>query len=140
MSAQLRPTAATQRDARRVLEPMTLLHLDRVMGVEAEAYEFPWSQGNFSDSLASGCPASLLLADDGALLGYFVAMVGVDEWHLLNITVAPAHQGQGHGRFLLDHLMSLCRAQAAAMLWQDSTRVPSSATVAAREEPFQDSI
>ena len=31
----------------------------------------------------------MLLAGD-ELLGYFVAMLGVDEAHLLNITVAPA--------------------------------------------------
>ena len=38
------------------------------------------------------------------LLGYFVAMLGVDEAHLLNITVAPAYQRQGWARVLLDAL------------------------------------
>ncbi len=119
--------------AERHMTPMALKHVDLVMPVEAQAYEFPWSRGNFVDSLASGYPAGLLhdgrctaLSSSlgsplgslsGSLLGYYVAMVGVDEWHLLNITVAPAHQGNGHGRFLLDHVMSLCRAQGAAMLW-----------------------
>jgi [ribosomal protein S18]-alanine N-acetyltransferase len=97
--------------------PMAVRHLDALMSIEAAAYEFPWSRGNFVDSLASGYPASLLLDASGALLGYFVAMVGVDEWHLLNITVAPAQQSQGHGQFLLDHIVSLCRRGGAQQLW-----------------------
>lgn len=36
-----------------------------------------------------------MLVAGETLLGYFVAMQGVDEVHLLNITVAPEFQGQG---------------------------------------------
>ena len=101
----------------RQLAAMTLEHLDVLMPLEALAYDFPWSRGNFEDSLRSGYPAAVLHDAAGAVLGYFVAMVGVDEWHLLNITVAPAHQAVGHGRFLLDHVVSQCRAQGADVLW-----------------------
>lgn len=80
---------------------MTTSDVDRVQAVEALAYSFPWTRGNFIDSLATGYLAEVLECD-GEVLAYFVAMLGVDELHLLNITVAPAHQGQGHGRFLLD--------------------------------------
>ncbi len=101
---------------------MTVKHLDLLMPIEAAAYDFPWSRGNFIDSLGSGYPAFVLYDAHAAVLGYFVAMVGVDEWHLLNITVAPAHQACGHGRFLLDHVVSLCRAQGAAMVWLEVRR------------------
>ena len=43
---------------------------------------------------------------DGEVLGYWVAMAGVDELHLLNLTVTTMQQGAGHGRFMLD---ALCR-------------------------------
>ena len=59
----------------------------------------------------------MLLDARGELLGYFVAMDGVDEMHLLNITVAPAHQHRGHARFMLDALVALCRARGAQQLW-----------------------
>ena len=36
-----------------------------------------------------------MLVADGHVLGYFVAMKGVDEVHLLNITVAPGVPGPG---------------------------------------------
>jgi [ribosomal protein S18]-alanine N-acetyltransferase len=102
--------------------PMTVKHLDAVMPIEAAAYEFPWSRGNFVDSLACGHPARMLLDATGGVLGYFVAMVGVDEWHLLNITVSPTHQSQGHGRFLLDHIADLSRQGGVQQLWLEVRR------------------
>ena len=115
MSAQWR-TDADPRAAPAVL-PMTVAHLDAVMAIEAAAYAFPWSRGNFIDSLAAGYPARALCDAAGEVLGYFVAMTGVDEMHLLNITVAPAQQGRGHARFMLDALVALCHAQRARALW-----------------------
>ena len=58
----------------------------------------------------------LLVAGDH-LLGYFVAMMGVDEVHLLNITVAPAYQMQGWARVLLDALALWARGRGAQWLW-----------------------
>ncbi len=80
---------------------MTVSDVERVQTVEALAYSFPWTRGNFVDSLAAGYLAEVL-ESDGELVAYFVAMPGVEELHLLNISVAPAHQGQGYGGFLLD--------------------------------------
>jgi ribosomal-protein-alanine N-acetyltransferase len=51
------------------------------------------------------------------VLGYFVAMMGVDEVRLLNITVAPAHQRQGWGRVMLDALAVWARGRGAQWLW-----------------------
>ena len=113
MSAQLNPVWPPARS----LVAMGVQHLDAVMPIETAAYEFPWSRGNFFDSLATGYPAQVLFDAQGVLLGYFVAMLGVNEWHLLNITVAPGGQGQGHGRFMLDRIAVLCREQRAATLW-----------------------
>ncbi|MBX3585670.1 MAG: ribosomal protein S18-alanine N-acetyltransferase [Ramlibacter sp.] len=97
-------------------EPLTEAWLDDVVRIEQAAYPQPWSRGNFSDSLRSGYQAQVLVAD-GALLGYFVAMKGVDEVHLLNITVAPPHQAQGWGRVMLDALAIWSRGQGAQWLW-----------------------
>jgi ribosomal-protein-alanine N-acetyltransferase len=101
------------------LEKMTTAHLDAVMAIENEAYPFPWTRGNFIDSLASGYPAQVLFDSDHRrrAIGYFVAMEGVDEMHLLNLTVAPEAQSQGHGRFMLDVLVDLCRQRRALQLW-----------------------
>lgn len=97
-------------------EPLTEDRLDEIVAIEAAAYEHPWTRGNFVDSLHSGYQAQVLGAN-GVVIGYFVAMMGVDEVHLLNITVAPALQGQGWGRVLLDALALWARGQGAQWLW-----------------------
>ncbi|MBL0421161.1 ribosomal protein S18-alanine N-acetyltransferase [Ramlibacter sp. AW1] len=97
-------------------EPMSAAWLDAVMAVETRAYDHPWTRGNFLDSIRAGYQAQLLLAGP-VLLGYFVAMKGVDEVHLLNITVDPGYQGQGWSRLMLEALAIWSRDQGAQWLW-----------------------
>ena len=97
-------------------EPLTPARLDAVLRVEQQTHDHPWSRSNFVDALKSGYQAQLLLADD-TLLGYFVAMKGVDEVHLLNITVTPGYQRQGWARVMLDALMIWAKGQGADWLW-----------------------
>ncbi|SFC31184.1 [SSU ribosomal protein S18P]-alanine acetyltransferase [Polaromonas sp. OV174] len=101
-------------------EAMTPAWLPAVLRVEQSAYEHPWSELNFSDSLKAGYQLQLLTAGEppeAQLLGYFVAMKGVDEVHLLNITVAPAYQRQGWACVMLDALAVWSRGQGAQWLW-----------------------
>jgi [ribosomal protein S18]-alanine N-acetyltransferase len=100
-----------------VLRHMRTTDLDRVLAVESQAYSFPWTRGNFIDSLAAGYLAECLVDAHDELLGYFVAMSGVDELHLLNLTVAPARQGEGHARTLLDALERRCGEHHLPALW-----------------------
>jgi ribosomal-protein-alanine N-acetyltransferase len=109
MSAVLQPLEAR-------LEPLEAARLDQVLQLEQRAYSHPWTRGNFLDALKSGYHARVLLAGE-ELLGYYVAMQGVDEVHLLNITVAPDHQRQGWGRVLLDALALWARGLGAQWLW-----------------------
>ena len=74
------------------------------------------SRGNFTDSLASGYQIELLLGGE-QVIGYFVAMPGVEEAHLLNITVAPEFQQQGWSVVLLDALALWARGRGAQWLW-----------------------
>ena len=90
--------------------------MDAVMGIESSAYDFPWTRGNIVDAIVAGYSAQLLYCGD-ALVGYFIVMAGVDEMHLLNLTVTPAEQGRGHGRYMLGEIVALCREKSAAQLW-----------------------
>ena len=94
--------------------------LDEVLLIERAAYEFPWTQGNFIDSLHAGYEMQLLYTPRdprAAVAGYFIAMAGVDEMHLLNLTVRPALEGRGHARFMLDALCAIARQRGAGLLW-----------------------
>ncbi len=123
MSAQMTPQAPGL-EVR--LEPLTLTRLDDLMLIERASYDCPWGRHNFTDSLDSGYAVQLLVADavnaavgklPPCMLGYFVAMRGVDEVHLLNLTVAPAFQRQGWALVLLDALCLWSRGVGAHWLW-----------------------
>jgi len=116
-------------DRRVAFVPMTGSDLEGVCELEKRAYAHPWSRRHFQDSLAAGHPVVLLLGEalpgevalpgrEGqVLLGYLVAMLGVDEVHLLNITVSPDHRRQGWAGFLIDALVLWSRGQGAHSLW-----------------------
>lgn len=90
---------------------MTTADLDAVAEVERLVYAFPWTRGNFADSLAAGHDA-WLAQEDGKMAGYAVMMQVLDEAHLLNITVLPELQRSGRGSALLMHLFDQARARA----------------------------
>jgi len=101
----------------RWLRPMQIGGLEAVLAIESAVYEFPWSRGNFIDSLAAGYWAQWLIGPSSQMLGYVIAMRGVHEMHLLNLTVAPAHQHAGHARFMLDSLVEYAAHERAEQLW-----------------------
>lgn len=100
-------------------EPMNEHCLEAVTALEQQAHPHPWQRRHFADCLASAYEAQVLMAGD-TLLGYFVAMKGVEEVHLLNITVAPEHQRQGWARVMLDALALWSRGQRAQWLWLEA--------------------
>ena len=110
MSAVLKPQAWQ-------LAPMTLDHIARVVAIENTIYEFPWTLGNFSDSLQAGYHCWLWV--DGSdraehsIAGYAVVMLAAGEAHLLNLSVARTAQGRGLGAQLLDALMAAALAHNA---------------------------
>jgi len=97
-------------------EALTPARIAEVVATERTAYSHPWTDRNFADSLQAGYHCQLLVAGP-ELLGYFVAMLGVDEVHLLNITVAPAYQRQGWASLLMQGLAIWSRGRGAQCLW-----------------------
>ncbi|MFO7189428.1 MAG: ribosomal protein S18-alanine N-acetyltransferase [Pseudomonadota bacterium] len=100
-----------------VFLPMQLRDLDEVVAIEREVYEFPWTPGNFRDSLQAGYDCRVYRAADNELIGYGVLMTGLEEAHLLNISIATAFQGRGYGAQLLEHFIALARERAARSMY-----------------------
>jgi [ribosomal protein S18]-alanine N-acetyltransferase len=97
------------------IRPLAERDLDPVVAIEREIYEFPWTLGNFRDSLAAGYSCWAYHGADG-LVGYAVMMIGAGEAHLLNLSIAAACQRRGYGRQLLEHLMGVARSYGASVL------------------------
>ena len=96
--------------------PMHSRDLDDVLAIENAVYPFPWTRGNFADSLAAGYSAWVCRIG-GELVGYVVVMLAVDEAHLLNISVHQSRQGMGFGARLLRHAMECARLGGADRLF-----------------------
>ena len=94
---------------------MTELDLDTVLDIEIDVYSHPWTRGNFSDSLNSGCFNRLMVVEK-EIVGYSVSMLAADEIQLLNFTVKRSHQRRGYGGVLLQHLVVLGVDQAAKIM------------------------
>lgn len=96
--------------------PMNERDLDAVAALEASLQLFPWSRGNFADSLSAGHSVWVLRLG-GDLVGFSVVMSVIDEAHLLNIGVGRAYQGLGYGARMLRHAMECARLGGAAKLF-----------------------
>lgn len=108
MSAVLKPVIE--------LRPMTGADLPAVIAIENAIYAFPWTPGNFRDSLGAGYHCSACLRN-GELIGYAVVMLASDEAHLLNLSIAAACQRQGCGSELLRRLCEVARKQGARLIY-----------------------
>ena len=98
------------------LAAMAEADLDAVLAIEGAVYSHPWTRGNFADSLrAAYACRTLRLGEE--LLGYFVLMVAAGEAHLLNLSVARAHQRRGHGSALLREAQRLAREQGGRRMF-----------------------
>ncbi|HYD97334.1 MAG TPA: ribosomal protein S18-alanine N-acetyltransferase [Noviherbaspirillum sp.] len=95
---------------------MQVSDLPEVLAIETDVYPHPWTRGNFLDSLYSGYETWTLREPDGALSGYFLLMLAVDEAHLLNISVRRDLHGQGVGRMQLDKVVEVARDKGMASI------------------------
>jgi ribosomal-protein-alanine N-acetyltransferase len=108
MSAVLRPEPW--------VEPLGARDLDAVVAIEGTIYEFPWTFGNFRDSLSAGYSCWGYHSADG-LVGYAVMMLGANEAHLLNLSIAAPVQRRGYGGRLLEHLLGVARGYQAHVIF-----------------------
>ncbi|MEO8040424.1 MAG: ribosomal protein S18-alanine N-acetyltransferase [Betaproteobacteria bacterium] len=96
--------------------PMRPLDLEHVATIESDIYTHPWTLGNFRDSLDAGY-SCWVLEIEGALSGYGVLMMGIDEAHLLNLSIARERQREGLGAQLLDFYLQRARDMGARALF-----------------------
>ncbi len=100
-----------------IFDAMQVSDVAEVLAIEEQVFPYPWSRGNFLDSIQSGYDCRVLRDAEQCLLGYVLLMYAVDEAHLLNLAVHPAAQGRGHGRLLLDKALALARGKQAQTMF-----------------------
>lgn len=96
------------------------------MAIERASFSHPWERRLFEAELVF--PRALCLASlgqGGALTGYLIMWLVVDEAQVQNLAVAPAFRGQGVGGLLLDGGLALAHRGGAT--WASLEVRPSNA-------------
>jgi [ribosomal protein S18]-alanine N-acetyltransferase len=121
MSAVLTPPSAVAQRALPEIRyrPLTENDLPRVVAIESMVYAFPWSFGNFRDSLFSGyyCTGAFVGEAANELIGYTIVMPALEEQHILNLAVSAAWQGRGAGAAMLAHLVAEARRTPCEVMY-----------------------
>jgi [ribosomal protein S18]-alanine N-acetyltransferase len=99
------------------LRVMRIGDLERVTQIEACSYSHPWTRGQFLDSLSAGHDARVIADAQEPVIGYSIVMRGVDEVHLLNLTVQASHRRLGHAGRLLDALVQQALQEHRQAIW-----------------------
>jgi [ribosomal protein S18]-alanine N-acetyltransferase len=115
------------------IRPMRDVDIAPVLRVERASYAFPWSAGNFHDSIQAGYSAWVYEVG-GEVVGHAVLMAMAGEAHLLNITIAPDWRRQGLGRAFLHHMLDTARHHHAEVLFLEVR--PSNAVAIALYEQY----
>jgi len=108
VSAQLKAQASYR--------PMRPGDLAAVADLEKSLYAFPWSLGNFRDSVEAGYDC-WVACDGERVIGYAILMVALDEAHLLNFAVGSGWQNRGIGRDFLAFILDVARAAKVQMVY-----------------------
>jgi [ribosomal protein S18]-alanine N-acetyltransferase len=103
------------------ISTMDVADLGEVCSIENTIYDFPWTVGNFTDSLNAGYCGSVVRCADRfgstllkpTVIAYAMTMKLPDEVHLLNISVSKPFQARGIGRAYLKVLVEDARQQNA---------------------------
>jgi len=75
----------------RLMQP-TDLH--DVLRIERDSYDFPWTEGNFTDCFKANYHC-LVAQESGVTIGYGVFQFAAQEAHILNVCIAAAFRGHG---------------------------------------------
>ena len=111
MSAQL----DQMREATPRYRRMTVADLREVVAIEETIYPYPWTRGNFADSMQAGYHC-WVVERAGVLVGYLIVMTAAGEAHLLNLSVAGPWHRRGNGREALGFALKLARDYGAGRI------------------------
>ena len=79
--------------------------LVRVVAIERRAYPAPWSLPMFLLELSKAGGIALAAEEEGEVIGYLICSRFDDDWHVMNVAVAPHRRRRGVARSLLGALL-----------------------------------
>ncbi len=87
--------------------PLSEHNLSKIMEIEREVFEYPWSASQMKDSILSAHTEGWGLFDQNQkLVAFMVISVLFDEAEIINFAVRKSQQHQGFGQKLLAYLLN----------------------------------
>jgi N6-L-threonylcarbamoyladenine synthase len=85
---------------------MELRDVDGVVEIERASFPDPWSPGMFVDELSCEAGLHVVAEDaDGDVVGFLIARLYPDEWHLMDVAVRPDRRREGVAAGLVDEFL-----------------------------------
>lgn len=94
------------------LREATRADLDGLVAAQAACFPGePWSRGQVEEELSRPGGVFLVQPAEEGLAGFIIGWAVLEELHLLQVGVLPAHRGQGLGRRLCEGLFAAVRSE-----------------------------
>ena len=97
------------------VRPAAKADLKQILANERAAFPIPWSENVLAGCL-DGDYLCWVLSENARVIGHMIILPVLDELHLLNICIHPAHQARGLGQYWLDFLFSYARQNQYRMV------------------------
>lgn len=101
------------------MNPISTLSTDSLAAalvIERRSHAFPWSEKTLLSNQGERY-LNLRIDHDGAMAGFAITQIVLDEATLFNIAIDPACQRRGLGRALLTHLIATLEQRDILTLW-----------------------
>lgn len=90
---------------------MQFTDLEAVAQIERRVFTAPWSLGIFSAQLARETGIALVAEIDGHVIGYLIADMFVDVWHLMNVSVDEPYRRRHIAGQLMESYFAITERQ-----------------------------
>lgn len=94
-----------------IIEEMKEAYIEQVWELECASFERPWSRAALLLETHNPFSSCVVALHQGRVIGYVGMWHVVDEAHINNIAVLPEFRGQGCGKVLLEHILSVAKAK-----------------------------
>lgn len=100
------------------IRPASLADLGGVVILERASFTDPWTAGQLAESISDANTIGLVAEGGaGAIAGYLLARVVLDEAEILSVAVGSEWRRHGLGRRLLDSALETMGGQGVRSVW-----------------------
>ncbi len=96
-----------------MIAPLEESHIDQVCAIENASFAMPWPRAAFLGELSLSYGKSWCWLEEGRVLGYLIAWKSFEDFHIINLAVAPEARGRGIARGLLQHALEWAAGERA---------------------------